>query len=416
MMAIERSLLWPRRDIFMLNKRISYPGYAVTEILLAVVIISIAFIEISRAYANISGTATSAISMSLSSNLANSIMERVMAQDFDAKGNEKGGYALSFDGENDYVDCGNAPLGGSFSVECWVKPSQIATNWAGFVCKNEDKSSGEGVFWLGQHSTDGFVRFGIYLNGTNENILDTDAAVIANGSWFHVAATYDGNYQKIYINGSLVKTSSNLNSVLPSGTSNYFMGRSTAATGYYSGKIDEIRIWDDVRTAQEIMDNYKQHISDPYTDSNLKLYLRLDSGTGAIAFDNSSNMYHGTINGSSWTSSWSTTLGREGENTWSSYDDVDDFNGIAFKGSDYTGLDANSNNFSGLGGRITIKYVSLNTGTTPFSFDNSISPTNFKQVTVKVGIPGTSDSTQLDAIKSAKADQGYALTFSPYGN
>jgi hypothetical protein len=69
-----------------------------------------------------------------------------------------------------------------------------------------------------------------------------------------------------------------------------------------------------------------------------------------------------------------------------------------------------------LGGRIAVKYVSLNTGTNPYSFDNSGSPTDFKQITIKVGIPGTSDSTQLDAIKSAKADQGYALTFSPYGS
>jgi hypothetical protein len=95
---------------------------------------------------------------------------------------------------------------------------------------------------------------------------------------------------------------------------------------------------------------------------------------------------------------------------------VDDFNGITFKDSDYTGLNANSNNFSGLGGRITVKYVSLNTGTNPYTFDDSGTPTDYKQITVKVGIPGSTDSTRLDGIKSAKVDQGYALTFSPYGN
>ena len=120
MMAIERSLLLLRRDIFMFNKRISFPGYAVTEILLAVVIISIAFIEISRAYANISNTATSAISMSLSSNLAHAAMERVMAQDFDAKGNENGDYALVFDGNGDYADVGNVATGVQ-SISFWIE-------------------------------------------------------------------------------------------------------------------------------------------------------------------------------------------------------------------------------------------------------------------------------------------------------
>ena len=82
-------------------------------------------------------------------------------------------------------------------------------------------------------------------------------------------------------------------------------------------------------------------------------------------------------------------------------------------------LDAGSNNFSGLGGRIYVKYISLNGGSgtseDPYTFNDSGTPTDYKQITVKVGIPGTTDSTQIDAIKSAKVDQGYGLTFSPYG-
>ena len=41
--------------------------------------------------------------------------------------------------------------------------------------------------------------------------------------------------------------------------------------------------------------------------------------------------------------------------------------------------------------------------------------TDYKQITVKIGIPGSTESTQLNAIKTAKANQGYTLTFSPYG-
>jgi hypothetical protein len=68
-----------------------------------------------------------------------------------------------------------------------------------------------------------------------------------------------------------------------------------------------------------------------------------------------------------------------------------------------------------MGGRVYVKYVSLNKSDTPYTFDNSDTPTDYKQITVKVGIPGTTDSTQLDAIKSAKVNQGYSLSFSPYG-
>ena len=200
-------------------------------------------------------------------------------------------YVLDLDGTNDYVDCGNEALGGSISVECWLKPAQIATDWVGFVCKNEDKDSGEGVFWLGQHSTDGKVRFGVYLNGTSESYIDTDGAVISNGSWYHVAATYDGNYQKIYINGTLVKTSSDLNTVLPSGTSNYYIGLSTEA--YFSGRIDEVRIWNDVRTAAEIADNKDDELVG--NESGLVAYYKMSDGSGTTLTDNSSNSNNGTL-------------------------------------------------------------------------------------------------------------------------
>ena len=147
----------------------------------------------------------------------------------------------------------------------------------------------------------------------------------------------------------------------------------------------------------------------------------MNNDPGAVAFDHSSNMAHGTINGATYTSgsiSWTSNsnLGAEGEASWIENNDVDDF----YKTGASSLLD---DDFSGLGGRIYVKYVSINTddprdGTiaNPYTFDDSGSPTNYKQITVKVGIPGTTDSTQLNAIKVAKVNQGYSLTFSPYGN
>jgi len=201
--------------------------------------------------------------------------------------------ALDLDGTNDYVAAGEAALGGSITVECWIKPENIDVNWSGFVCKNNKKADGEGVFWLGQHSTAGVVRFGIYLTGSNatETALDTDGAVLSNDSWYHVAATYDGNYQKIYINGSLVKTSADRNTVLPSGTSEYRIGLSTAS--YFNGIIDEVRIWNTARTADEIADNMERELVG--NESDLVAYYKMSNGSGTTLTDNSSNSNTGTL-------------------------------------------------------------------------------------------------------------------------
>ena len=193
------------------------------------------------------------------------------------------------------------------------------------------------------------------------------------------------------------------------------IGSDNTPGNYFKGKIDEVRIWNDLRTAGEIKASYNRSLSDPYEEANLKLYLRMNNETGTVAFDHSSSMAHGTIDGATYTSgsiSWTSNsdLGDDGEATdWSENNDVDDFYAT---GPDSPLLDSD---FSGLGRRIYVKYVSIDTGTNPNSFVESGTPTNYKQITVKVGIPGTTDSTQLDAIKAAKVNQSYSLTFSPYG-
>ena len=137
----------------------------------------------------------------------------------------------------------------------------------------------------------------------------------------------------------------------------------------------------------------------------------MNNGPGSIAFDQSSSMAHGTlVNLPTWTSqsiSWSTILGKETEASWSEYDDVDDFH----KSGRFTDSD-----YSQLGGRIYVKYVVVDPTSWAISDAGEGTTTDYKQITVKIGIPGSTDSTQLSAIKSAKIIQNYGLTYSPYGN
>jgi hypothetical protein len=230
---------------------------------------------------------------------------------------------------------------------------------------------------------------------------------------FEITCNRSGNAQW-YINSS---TSGSAISISGAGDidngNSLTIGSDNKSGNYFSGKIDEVRIWNDVRTPAEIKASYNRSLSDSYEESNLKLYLRMNNETGTVGFDHSSSMAHGTINGATYTSgsiSWTSNsnLGNDGEANWSENNDVDDF----LKTVTDSLLD---DDFSGLGGIIYVKYVSVS-GSGPYSFSDSGTPTNYKQITVKVGIPGTTDSTQLNAIKAAKVNQGYSLTFSPYGN
>ena len=381
----------------------SQRGFAIVEVLIATVVLAIGFIELTRAFKNISSVAVRAVAMTRASNLTHATMERVMSQNFDARGNdlEFGDYALNFDGTNDaalgdYVDVGDVHSNIQ-TISFWIQTDDVDGT------RNVIDLDGAAYILIeaGEVTTVGITTPTYYINAV------AGEQEITTGTWYHVAVT----------------------TANPIDADDVDIGRVVTASGsdddYFDGKIDEVRLWDDVRTADEIKASYNRSLSDPYEEANLKLYLRMNNGTGTVAFDHSSSMDHGTITNStidpsiwasgsiSWTSN--SNLGGEGEANWSGYNDVDDFHTISFVDNDYTGLDASTNNFTGIGGTVYVKYVSL-AGGDPYTFSDSGIPTDYKQITVKVGIPGTTDSTQLDAIKSAKVTQGYSLTFSPYGN
>ena len=386
----ERLLLLLLQDIYMPIINTKYnSGFAIVEVLLATVVLAIGFIEITRAFGNISRVASRAVAMTRASNLTHATMERVMSENFDAKGNEAGGFALDFDGSNDYVDVGNVATGIQ-TISFWVEVDDITSRTDHVLDLN-------GTDYIkivnGEVTVNNIDNPTYYINGIsgNRTIASIDA-------WYHVAVT----------------TATGIN------VTDMDIGRVEGETPeYFDGKIDEVRLWDDVRTVNEISSYYNTSISNAYADASLKLYYKANDRPGLVVYDYSTSKVHGTISGATWTSasaSWTVTLGREGESSWSANNDVDDFHTLSFVEGDYTGLDAGSDDFTGLGGRVYVKYVSLNTGGSPYTFDDSATPTDYKQITVKVGLPGSTDSTTLNAIKTAKATQGYTLTSSPYGN
>ena len=366
-----------------------YSGFAIVEILLATVVLAIGFIELTRAFGGISRVAVRAVAMTRASNLNHAIMERVMSQDFDAKGNEAGGYALDFDGSNDYIDIGSVGAGIQ-TISFWIEADNISSRTDHVLDLN-------GTDFIkivnGEVTVNNIDSPTYYINGASGN-----RTIGAIDSWYHVAIT----------------TSTGIN------VTDMDIGRVEGESPeYFDGKIDEVRLWNDIRTASEILTNYTKSLPNAFTDANLKLYYKMNSSPSSVVYDYSSSKLHGTITGASWTNasaSWSITLGREGETTWSGNNDVDDFHTLSFVDGNYTDLDAGNDNFTGIGGRIYVKYVSLNTSGSPYTFDDSATPTDYKQITVKVGLPGSADSTELNAIKSSKASQGYTLTSAPYGN
>ncbi len=93
------------------------------------------------------------------------------------------------------------------------------------------------------------ISDGTHSVGTGHDHFLHDPNPVNVGAWTHVAATYDGSNIKLYINGSLVNQVS-FNIPLGTGSTGLYIGG--AATGYFKGMIDEVRLWNIARSQSDI--------------------------------------------------------------------------------------------------------------------------------------------------------------------
>ena len=87
-----------------------------------------------------------------------------------------------------------------------------------------------------------FGNAGIEVNGT---------AALVVGTWAHLALTYDGAALRLYVNGVQVASRSRTGNLLTSANPLQIGGDSLHGQ-YFSGIIDEVRIFSRARTASEI--------------------------------------------------------------------------------------------------------------------------------------------------------------------
>ncbi len=213
--------------------------------------------------------------------------------------------ALEFDGLNDYVDCGinQTALGTEFTIEAWIYP-ESASNYRGVAGAHHDDLTNKKGIVFGQY-TGSYLSFAF---GTNSNWAWLDCSPPDLDTWTHISATYSSqNYIKVYYNGLLVGETNTVGTFAPYGA--FWIGRAHEASDrYFDGKIDEVRIWGDVRSATEIRENMCKNLDG--NESGLLAYyncdhIQLNNSTELYELaDYAANAYDGTVvNGTSAVSS-----------------------------------------------------------------------------------------------------------------
>jgi len=150
-----------------------------------------------------------------------------------------GDTAARFDGGDDEMTAGEIfdfAATAPFTVELWIRPDDIGSI-GGVVCRyGWDGNNYLG--WLLTGSSN--VPDGLRFRRTGSPLLE--GVSLADGEFNHVAVTFDGVTELLYLNG--VEVDSRLpNALVDVGTDPFRVGRA-ANWGSYAGIIDELAIYD----------------------------------------------------------------------------------------------------------------------------------------------------------------------------
>ena len=182
--------------------------------------------------------------------------------------------AYSFDGINDNITCGNISSLNSvttLSMSCWINCLTL-DDYKRIISVKEngnDDFKGYNLKLMGVDEGGTGKIGGNIRNGTSYNASGYSSVKPQRNTWYHVVTLFDGNATgnaaryKIYING-LLDSLSYSGTVAPQLSNNtyplMFGGAYLMPNYYFSGKIDDIGIWNRALTQQEINNLYNGNI------------------------------------------------------------------------------------------------------------------------------------------------------------
>ncbi len=125
--------------------------------------------------------------------------------------------------------------------------------------------------------------------------VDVNFSVSAD-TWTHIAVSYDANADTMtfYKDGTQVGSSVSVASVGDTNTDPLFIGRDSQGR-YVDGQMDEVRIWSDARTADEISANYQKQLAG--NENNLQAYYRFDDDPDGTTVANKATATGSALNG-----------------------------------------------------------------------------------------------------------------------
>jgi Concanavalin A-like lectin/glucanases superfamily len=185
---------------------------------------------------------------------------------------------------------------GTFTMEAWV-------NYSGINCTIVDKGDYDFLWELNANGNAN--KLGFYMKNTNTWVYS--AGAVPQNTWTHVAITLNAGTLTFFINGVVSGTSNPVTNLQDTQPMNIGRQQPTfCACNHFNGKMDELRLWNIVKTPTQIQADMSKII--PANSAGLVAYYRFDEVSGNTATDATVNANNGTLmNSPTWDSPPTTT-------------------------------------------------------------------------------------------------------------
>jgi hypothetical protein len=174
------------------------------------------------------------------------------------------GGAYQFDGANDYLSAGKPPgltaqISNRFTLSCWINPSN---DHEGYIVGRARSSYNDLSMYINDPMNQGINFTMKRLGGPEHFMLSSSGgwSNLPNGTWTHIAQTYNGAQFVGYINGQAV-VSSNITGEVDNNGNDFILGDRHTLDRHFQGKIDEVKVYNRGLYASEIYTLYTSGVA-----------------------------------------------------------------------------------------------------------------------------------------------------------
>jgi len=170
-------------------------------------------------------------------------------------------YSQNPDTENpevSHLDVNNTSTVSKFSVAAWFKTSNDFKSDAFIVNKAGDTGNLNYGIWMTNEEK---IQAGFETSG-GKPMYATSPLSYSDGKWHYAVVTYDGSFVNLYVDGIQVATKPTSGTPDNGGNEPVRLGaNSDSLNNYFVGEVDEVRVWKNALTAQQVVDAFNGNIN-----------------------------------------------------------------------------------------------------------------------------------------------------------